>query len=210
MHRIAGNVFIALIAGEDTTANTLAWLFDFLHRHPAAMSRAQEEVRRVAPRTASFTLEQMAELPFIDACINETMRLKPVAPLLPSQANQDTVVGDVAVPANTFVVGVMRPDALEERYFPDAKAFVPERWLGAAADAPSARSTTRVSMPFGAGPRLCPGRYLALLEMKMAIAMLLGGFTIDRVGTRDGAPARELFAFAMGPVGLEMQLAPPA
>ena len=85
------------------------------------------------------------------------MRLKPVAPLLPSQANQDTVVGDVAVPANTFVVGVMRPDALEERYFPDAKAFAPERWLGATGDAPSARSTTRVSMPFGAGPRLCPG-----------------------------------------------------
>ena len=61
-------------------------------------------------------------------------------------------------------------------------------------------------MPFGAGPRLCPGRYLALLEMKMAIAMLLGGFAIERVGTRDGTPARERFAFAMGPVGLEMRL----
>ena len=207
---IAGNVFIALIAGEDTTANTLAWLLDFLHRHPEAMRRAREEVKRVASETASFTLEQMAELPFIDACINETMRLKPVAPLLPSQANQDTVVGDVAIAANTFVVCVMRPDAVEERHFPDPKAFRPERWLGAAADAPSARSTTRVSMPFGAGPRLCPGRYLALLEMKMAIAMLLGGFTIDRVGTRDGAPAKELFAFAMGPVGLEMKLASPA
>jgi cytochrome P450 len=206
---IAGNVFIALIAGEDTTANTLAWLLDFLHRHPQAMRRAQEEVKRVAPRTASFTLEQMAELPFIDACINETMRLKPVAPLLPSQANQDTVVGDVAVPANTFVVCVMRPDALEDRYFPDAATFAPERWLAAGADTPSARSTTRVSMPFGAGPRLCPGRYLALLEMKMAIAMLLGGFTIDRVGTRDGTPATELFAFAMGPVGLQMSLAAP-
>jgi hypothetical protein len=45
--------------------------------------------------------------------------------------------------------------------------------------------------------------------MKMAIAMLLGGFTIDRVGTRDGGPARELFAFAMGPVGLEMKLSAP-
>jgi hypothetical protein len=44
--------------------------------------------------------------------------------------------------------------------------------------------------------------------MKMAIAMLLGGFTITRVGTRDGKPARERFAFAMGPVGLEMTLAP--
>ncbi|MEO5845292.1 MAG: cytochrome P450 [Caldimonas sp.] len=207
---VAGNVFVALVAGEDTTANTLAWLFDFLHRHPEAMRGAREEVQRVAPRPQDFTLEQMADLPFIDACINETMRLKPVAPLLPSQANHDTVVGDVAVPANTFVVCVMRPDALQERHFPNPTAFAPERWLAATPDAPSARSTTRVSMPFGAGPRLCPGRYLALLEMKMAIAMLLGGFTIDRVGTRDGSPARELFAFAMGPVGLEMRLAPAA
>jgi cytochrome P450 len=45
-----------------------------------------------------------------------------------------------------------------------------------------------------------------LLEMKMAIAMLLGRFDIERVGTRDGRPAQERFAFAMGPVGLEMTL----
>jgi cytochrome P450 len=203
---IAGNVFVALVAGEDTTANTLAWLFDFLHRHPEAMRRAREEVLRVAPDPSRFTLEQMADLPYVEACINETMRLKPVAPLLPSQANVDTTVGDVEVPANTFIVAVMRPDALEERYFPRPNAFEPERWLAGTAEAPSARSTTRVSMPFGAGPRLCPGRYLALLEMKMAIAMLLGGFAVERVGTRDGTPARERFAFAMGPVGLEMRL----
>ena len=204
---IAGNVFVALVAGEDTTANTLAWLFDFLHRHPEALRRAREEVQRVAPDAAAFTLEQMADLPYVQACIDETMRLKPVAPLLPSQANVDTTVGEVAVPAHTFVVGVMRTDPLQERFFPRPTSFEPERWLAAAADAPKARSATRVSMPFGAGPRLCPGRYLALLEMKMAIAMLLGGFAIERVGTRDGKPARERFAFAMGPVGLEMTLA---
>ena len=65
-------------------------------------------------------------------------------------------------------------------------------------------------MPFGAGPRMCPGRYLALLEMKMAMAMLLGGFD-DR--SRRHAPTAHrrasYFAFAMGPVGLEMRLAAP-
>ena len=204
---IAGNVFIALLAGEDTTANTLAWLLEFLHRNPEALRRAREDVERVAPDPAEFTLEQMADLTFVDACINETMRLKPVAPLLPSQANQDTVVGDVQVPANTFVVGVMRTDALDERHFPRPLSFEPDRWLAAGSVGPNAQSPTRVSMPFGAGPRLCPGRYLALLEMKMAVAMLLGAFTIERVGTRDDTPARERFAFAMGPVGLEMKLA---
>ena len=204
---IAGNVFIALLAGEDTTANTLAWLFDFLYSHPQALRRAREEVERIAPGRADFTLEQMADLTYVEACINETMRLKPVAPLLPAQANQDTVVGDVQVPADTFVVGVMRTDALDPDHFPRPRSFEPERWLTASADAPNARSPTRVSMPFGAGPRLCPGRYLALLEMKMATAMLLRAFAIERVGTGDGKPARERFAFAMGPVGLEMKLA---
>ena len=61
-------------------------------------------------------------------------------------------------------------------------------------------------MPFGAGPRLCPGRYLAILEMKMVMAMLLGGFEIDSVATPDGGEAREHLAFTMSPQGLRLRL----
>ena len=65
-------------------------------------------------------------------------------------------------------------------------------------------------MPFGAGPRLCPGRYLALLEMKMVTAMLFGGFEIESVQTPDGAEAREHLAFTMYPEGLRLRLPAPA
>ena len=61
-------------------------------------------------------------------------------------------------------------------------------------------------MPFGAGPRICPGRYLALLEMKMAMALLLGSFDIESVTTPDGREAREHLSFTMAPVGLRMRL----
>jgi len=61
-------------------------------------------------------------------------------------------------------------------------------------------------MPFGAGPRICPGRYLALLEMKMAMAVLLQHFDITEVATDDGLPPVELLSFTMTPVGLRMQL----
>jgi cytochrome P450 len=61
-------------------------------------------------------------------------------------------------------------------------------------------------MPFGSGPRTCPGRYLALLEIKVALAMLLGRFQIDRIDTPDGREARELMAFSMSPIGLTMHL----
>ena len=61
-------------------------------------------------------------------------------------------------------------------------------------------------MPFGAGPRLCPGRYLAILEMKMVMAMLLSQFEIEGVTTPDGGEAREHLAFTMSPVGLRLRL----
>ena len=61
-------------------------------------------------------------------------------------------------------------------------------------------------MPFGAGPRICPGRYLALLEMKVAMACLLGRFDILSADTADAREPREHLSFTMAPVGLRMQL----
>jgi cytochrome P450 len=96
---------------------------------------------------------------------------------------------------------VMRPGPTDASHFPDPQVFEPARWLGA--DAGAAK---RVAMPFGAGPRLCPGRYLALLEMKMVAALLLGGFELEAVETPDGGEAREALNFTMAPVGLKLRL----
>ena len=130
------------------------------------------------------------------------MRLKPVAPIIMLQPTRDTVVADIEVPKGTLIMCLMRAGATDERRFPDAHAFDPGRWLSGA----SASSPKRVSMPFGAGPRLCPGRYLAILEMKMVMAMLLAGFDIERVTTPDGGEAKEHLAFTMFPVGLRLKL----
>ena len=77
----------------------------------------------------------------------------------------------------------MRSDSLREEYFADARRFRPERWLGAEGGH-GAASANRIAMPFGAGPRVCPGRHLAMLEIKMALAVLLGRFDIESVATR--------------------------
>jgi cytochrome P450 len=206
--QVSGNVLTMLLAGEDTTANTIAWMIHLLWRHPAALQRAQEEVRAVVSDPARPTWDEIAQLGFIEACAHETMRLKPVAPLLVVQALADTTLADVQVPKGMVVTTVMRRDSVSDEHVPRAAAFEPERWLaagegGAAALAGSAR---RISMPFGAGPRICPGRYLALLEMKMAMATLLGRFELDSVDTPDGQIAQERLAFAMAPVGLTMRL----
>ncbi len=211
--QVAGNVLIMLLAGEDTTANTLAWMIHLLWRHPAALARATEEVRRVCADPTAPTLDEVAQLDYIDACINETMRLKPVAPQNGMQALRDTTLGDVHIPPGMVVIGVMRRDATSERHVPRAAAFEPERWLAqgdGGGPAQQAGAVKRISMPFGAGPRICPGRYLALLEMKVAMTTLLGRFEIRSVDTPDGQEPRELLQLAMAPVGLSMRLAPRA
>jgi len=204
---VADNVLTMLLAGEDTTANTLAWMIHLLWRHPAALKRAQDEVRQLADDPTTFTPESMARLDYIEACAHETMRLKPVAPFLPLQASRDTVVGDVRVPEGTLIWNVLRHDSVSDQHFDDATAFRPERWLPEGQGANHNPShAKRVSMPFGAGPRVCPGRYLALLEMKMAMAVLLSRFDIASVDTPDGREAQEHMAFTMEPVGLTMRL----
>jgi cytochrome P450 len=206
-HDVAGNVLIMLLAGEDTTANTLAWMIHLLHRHPQALARARDEVLRHAPDPAAFTSEQIGALDYLEACAHETMRLKPVAPSLPVQAVKDTTIAGIEVPAETLVVGLMRHDALDDKYFPDAAAFKPERWLAGGSSAAAASSAKRVSMPFGAGARVCPGRYLALMEMKLAMAMLLSSFEILGANAAGGGEPAEHMAFSMGPLGLEMRVA---
>jgi cytochrome P450 len=194
---VAGNVLTMLLAGEDTTANTLAWMIYLMSRHPEALRRAREEVSG----RDSDRYEEVAALPYVEACINETMRLKPVAPILLLEPIRDTRLGELELPAGTLIMCLMRAGATDERRFPQAQAFDPGRWLGV-----SATSSKRVVMPFGAGPRLCPGRYLAMLEMKMVMAMLLSQFEIRSVTTPDGGEAQEHLAFTMSPIGLKLLL----
>jgi len=200
---VSGNVLTMLLAGEDTTANTLAWMIWLLHRHPEAARRIAGEVQAVlGDATMPARHEDLSRLEFVEACAHETMRIKPVAPLNIQQAVRDTVVAGVALPAGTLVMCLMRPAAVDERHFDAAASFNPQRWL----EGLSASSAKRVAMPFGAGPRICPGRYLALAEMKMLIAMLYASFEVEAVTTPDGKDAQERLALTMSPVGLRLRL----
>lgn len=204
--QVAGNVLTMLLAGEDTTANTLAWMIHLLWRHQPALARASDEVRRIVADAANPTPEQMSRLDYVEACAHETMRLKPVAPMLVLQALHEMSIGDVQLPRGTNVITLLRHDSVSDAHMPRAAAFEPERWLADGSPGQQAGSAKRLSMPFGAGPRICPGRYLALLEMKMAMTTLLGRFEIERVDTPDGREAEERQAFTMMPVGLRMTL----
>jgi len=205
---VAGNVFTMLLAGEDTTATSVSWMLDLLWRNPSALLRARDEVdRELGPlgAMANWSAEDLGRLDWLEACIHESMRLKPVGPFNVVEALKDTVVGDVAIRQGTPVLLLMRHDTVSEAVFPQAEAFLPERWLPEGAALAPAHAK-RVSMPFGGGPRICPGRFLALLEIKLAAAMLLRHFDILGIDTPDGLPPPEHMALTMVPLGLSLRL----
>lgn len=196
---VAGNVLTMLLAGEDTTSNSLAWLIYLLHRHPDVLHRARVEILRIVPDVAALSIEQIDRLDFIEACAHEALRLKPPAPSVPVEALVDTVVGDVQIAAGTVVWCVMRHIEQDDQWSANCARFDPQRWCDDTID-------KKTVMSFGAGPRTCPGRYLALLEIKVAIVTLLAGFDILSVATAHGGEPQEVMGFVMAPETLHMQL----
>ena len=111
------------------------------------------------------------------------------------EPNRDVELAGITIPKGTFLMLVNRYGALQEENFTDAHEFKPERWLESN---PTACTHNRnASIPFGAGPRFCPGRNLALFEIKMAMAMLCKNFSVTRVETE--LPVQEIFSFTMMP-----------
>ncbi len=204
---VSGNVFTALLAGEDTTANTLAWLCHYLcaDSHIQAVLCDEAVAETPAGQDDMQAYAAADSLPKIDAAIKEAMRLRPVAVLLSHESNEATSVSGIAIRARTPVCTLLRPAGLDANLFPQPHAFLPTRWY-----APEALGLTpeqvakakKVLMPFGAGPRFCPGRYLAMLEIKMVTAMMVRHFEL----AADGGEVTERYALSMMPSGLKVRL----
>jgi cytochrome P450/nitrite reductase/ring-hydroxylating ferredoxin subunit len=173
---IMSNLITMLIAGEDTTAFTLAWAIHELCDTP----QWADALRREA----------------------EALRLRPAAPFSSATANVDTSLGEFFVPKGTTILLLFRPEAIDPTNFVDPLAFMPERWL----DAPSGPHNPSAQIPFGSGPRMCPGRSLALLEMKSLLSMMYKSFDVERAGRAEDVT--ELFGFTMSPAGLRVRLRP--
>ncbi|MDD5322092.1 MAG: cytochrome P450 [Methylococcales bacterium] len=201
---IQGNIITILLAGEDTTAHTLAWLLYLITGHPEVQHKMQQEADTVlGPETMPPDISVVEKLNYIEAVAHETMRLKSVTPLLFMEPNRDVELAGVTIPKGTFLMLVNRYGALQEENFTDAHEFKPERWLES--NPASCIHNRNASIPFGAGPRFCPGRNLALLEIKMAMAMLCRNFSVTRADT--GLPVQEIFSFTMMPDKLIVKFA---
>lgn len=201
---ISGNVLTMLLGGEDSTAATMAWILHFLTEHPDIQVRVQAEVDEVLGMSDMLTTYRDHErLPYIEAVAFETMRLKSVFPVLFLGANRDVELGGVRIPGGTAIFLLTRRCGMQDEAFASPQQFLPERWLSSRASAQDGHNT-KAFVPFGAGPRFCPGRNLALLEMKAVLAMLCRNFSISKpTGAR---AVEEQFGFLMAPTNLAIDM----
>ncbi|MGE3541577.1 MAG: cytochrome P450 [Candidatus Tectimicrobiota bacterium] len=201
---IMGNVLTMLVAGEDTTAHTMAWMMHFMTEYPAVQDPMQQVADAVLGRHPVLPhFEAHEQLVYIEAVAHETMRLKSVAPLLFLEPRQAVTLGGVHLPAGTALFLLTRHGGLQEHAFTEARTFRPERWLSAPTE-PRPGHDPRTFAPFGGGPRFCPGRNLAFLEIKAVMAMLCRQFHLTKAPP--APPVHERFAFTMMPTPFTLHL----
>lgn len=198
---IVANVFTLLLAGEDTTANTVAWALHYLAIRPDVFARARAEVYSVLGEARVPTLEQAKKLAYVDAVVQESLRLRSPAPFAGLETVRETVIGNVTVPKRAMVTVFTRLISTSPSNFGDPESFRPERWLP---DAPedTRPHNPRALMAFGSGPRVCPGRSLALLEAAMVLATVVRRFDLESVQSER---VREVLAFTMQPEGIRIR-----
>ena len=165
--QIRDETMTLLLAGHETTANILTWVWYLLDRHPEVEARLHEEIDEVLGEDPP-TFDDLPALGLTSKVLLETLRLYPPVWATPRRALEDYELDKYTIPAGSLVgmnQYVMHRDA---RYFPDPDRFDPERWT------PEERAKRpRYSFfPFGAGPRMCLGEGFAFMEMRFVLAAL--------------------------------------
>ncbi|KAK9763729.1 hypothetical protein K7432_009352 [Basidiobolus ranarum] len=129
------NEMIALIiAGHDTTATSLSCILYILAKHPEVQSKVRDEVNyHLQSHTSSTQIPSLAEiksLQYLDAVINETLRIYPPIPLLPSRAAAcDTYIGNIPIPKGTLVTLNIHAMQWDKKYWENPAKFDPDRWM---------------------------------------------------------------------------------
>ncbi|MDW5598047.1 cytochrome P450 [Conexibacter stalactiti] len=144
-----------VLAGHETTANSLAWAFERLVRTPAAYDRLRDVARS---GDAAFADDDG----WIEATIHETMRSRPVIPIIGRRVQKPWQFGEFVLPAGSSVLMSILLLHHREDVYPDPFAFRPERFLGV-------KPGTYTWIPFGGGIRRCLGATLAMAEQRVVL-----------------------------------------
>ena len=161
------------LAGHETTGCGLAWTLYAIAEHPEVRARLEEELARVLGDRAPEARD-LPRLPYLCRVVDESLRRYPPIWLFPRDANVDGVLGGCHVPADTSILLTPYASHHNPGYWDDPEAFDPDRFLPDR----SAGRPHYAYLPFGGGRRKCIGYHLALLELRLIVAMVVQRFRL--------------------------------
>jgi len=171
--QIRDEVVTLMLAGHETTANGLAWMWYLLSLHPEARRRLYREIDDiVGGRTP--TADDVERLVWASACFQEAMRLYPPAWVLEREALVDDELDGTRIPAGATIIFPVYAIHRDPRWWPEPEAFDPNRFLE-----DDSRRPRGAYLPFGAGRRICVGAGFALMEAALITAMITQRLELD-------------------------------
>jgi cytochrome P450 len=194
---LVGQTYTLFAAGHETSSNALAWALFLLEQHPTVLADLHDELAPLGG--AAPSLEQLGRLTLLDRVVKELLRLMPPASVLVRQSTAPFVLGGFALPAHTTIfLSPFITHRLPELYAAP-QAFRPARWE-------RIDPSLYAYLPFGAGPRMCIGTTFALMEIKLALAMIVQRFRLRLLPGAKVDPELRLTLRPRG--GLTMQIGP--
>jgi cytochrome P450 len=153
-------------AGFDTTSAALTWAVYLLLTHPEILAKVRDEMTQNSVKTPST---------YLDAVINETLRLYPAAPAGLRIATQKLEYKGFLIPEGSLIAYSIYATHRQESVYPDATQFKPERWL----EKETRQSNTFDYLPFGYGARYCIGARLATMLVKLHLTHLFKAYKVE-------------------------------
>lgn len=174
--QIRNEALTLVLAGHETTANALTWTLYLLSQYPAVADKLRDEVDRVLGKRLP-TLADLKNLTYTEQVIKEGMRVYPPVWSVARQARQATQLGEYQIGKYATAVIPIWSVHHDERWYPNAKVFEPERWADERAEA----VPRYAYLPFGGGPRICIGNSFAMMEAQLILASIVQQFHLSHV-----------------------------
>jgi cytochrome P450 len=194
-----------LIAGSETTATSLQWAMALMANHQDIQKRLQNDIDSVVTASRPVSMDDMVNLPYVEASILELMRVKTVLPLaLPHMTTEDVQVGGYMIPKNTTVIPNIYSVHRNSDYWPDPDEFRPERFID---DEGKVFGKDRI-ISFSLGKRSCTGESLARQELFLFFTTLLHNFHILPPEGQDNVECQDNFCITMCPSSFEVRMIP--